>query len=99
VQPPTIIGRLRSLSPSQPPAIPEEKAAEQRAILVSLKTLKKAEDDANEALQQRILEDAVAHRALASAQRRERGEATAEKRRRDEGIDRAWLSSAPRDDK
>jgi hypothetical protein len=31
---------------------PEEKAAEQRAILVSFETVKKAEDDANEALQQ-----------------------------------------------
>jgi hypothetical protein len=34
---------------------------------MSFEMLKKAEDDANEVLQQRLLEDAAAHRALASA--------------------------------
>jgi hypothetical protein len=40
---------------------PEEKLAKQSAILASFETLKKANDDANEALRQRFLEDATAH--------------------------------------
>nr|XP_051202645.1 uncharacterized protein LOC127316284 [Lolium perenne] len=44
---------------------PEEKAAEQRALVDYFETLKKDEDAANETLRLRLLEDAVAHRALA----------------------------------
>jgi hypothetical protein len=39
----------------------EEKATEQRALVASFETLKKVEDDANEAMQQRLLEHATAH--------------------------------------
>jgi hypothetical protein len=68
---------------------PEEKAMEQRALVVSFETLKKTEDDANEALRQRLLEDVVAHRALVAAQ----------KWRREGGNDEAGSSTAPRGDK
>jgi hypothetical protein len=44
-----------------------EKAAEQRALVDSFETLKKAEDAANETLWWCLLENAVAHRALAAA--------------------------------
>jgi hypothetical protein len=54
-------------------------------------------DGANEALQQRLLEDVAAHRALASAQLRERRAAVAEKRKREGGNDGAGPSSALRD--
>jgi hypothetical protein len=60
--------------------------------------LKKAEDAANEALQQRLVEDVAAHQALATAWRMERR--TAEKlRRREGGNDGAGPSTAPRSDK
>jgi hypothetical protein len=52
---------------------------------VSFETLKKAEDDANEALQQRFLEDATAHHALATMQRWERRAAATEKQKREGG--------------
>jgi hypothetical protein len=46
---------------------PEDKAAEQRALVESFETLKKTEDAAKETLRQCLLEDAAAHRALAAA--------------------------------
>jgi hypothetical protein len=53
--------------PSEPN--PEERAAEQRALVDSFETLKKAEDSANKAPRQQMLEDASAHRAVAAAWR------------------------------
>jgi hypothetical protein len=46
---------------------PGEKATEERDMLASFETLKKAADVTNEALQQQLLEDVAAHRALATA--------------------------------
>jgi hypothetical protein len=71
----------------------KEKAARYKALVASFETLKKTEDDANEALQQRLLEDASAHRALATTRR------AAKKLRRERGNDRAMPSTAPRGDK
>jgi hypothetical protein len=48
------------------------KAAKQRALVAFFETLKKAENDANEALRQRFLENVAAHRALATARWMER---------------------------
>jgi hypothetical protein len=59
--------------------IPEEKAAEQRAIVESFETLK--DDAANARLQQILEEDATAHRAIAAA--REAAEKQARERRND----------------
>jgi hypothetical protein len=52
---------------------PEEKAAEQRALVDSFETLKKTEDAANERLRLCPLEDAAAHRALAAARQTREG--------------------------
>ncbi|KAK1626239.1 hypothetical protein QYE76_000554 [Lolium multiflorum] len=76
---------------------PKEKAAKQRALVESFETLKKAEDAANEALRQRLLEDAAAQRALAAAQRMER-RAAEKLRRREGGNDGVGPSTAPRGD-
>jgi hypothetical protein len=73
---------------------PEEKAAQQRALVESFEMLKKAEDATNKALRERMLEDAATHRALAAAWRMER--LAAEKlRRREGGSDGAGPSTAP----
>jgi hypothetical protein len=53
--------------PNEP--TPEERAAGQRVLVDSFEALKKAEDVANEALLQRLIEDSAAHRALAAARR------------------------------
>jgi hypothetical protein len=50
---------------------PEEKAEEQRVLVASFETLKKAEDDTKETLRQRLLKDAAAHRAMATARHME----------------------------
>jgi hypothetical protein len=60
--------------------------------------LKKAQDNANEALQQQLLEDAGGHRALASAQWMEQ-RASSEKQRREGDNDGARSSTAPRGDR
>jgi hypothetical protein len=58
---------------------PEERAAEQRAIVESFETLK--DDAANARLEQCLQEDAAAHRAIAAA--REAAEKQATERRND----------------
>jgi hypothetical protein len=68
--------------------------AEQRALVASFETLKKTEDDANETQRQRLLEDTMGHRALATARRME--QRATEKLRREGGNDGAGLSTAPR---
>ena len=58
---------------------PEEKAAEQRALVESFETLK--DDAANARLRQCLLEDMAVHRALAAA--REAAEKQTRERRND----------------
>jgi hypothetical protein len=79
---------------------PEEKAAEQRVLVLvdSFETLEKADDAVNETLQWCLIADAAMHQALAIAQRRER-QAAAEKQKREGGDEGARLLSALRDSK
>jgi hypothetical protein len=77
---------------------PEEKVIEKRALFASFEMLKKAQDNANEALQQQLLEDAGSHRAPASAQWMEQ-RAASEKQRREGNSDGARSSTAPRGDR
>jgi hypothetical protein len=58
---------LTSDDPNEPTL--KERAAEQRTLVYSFEKLKKTEDAAYETLQQRLLEDAAAHQALAAAWR------------------------------
>ncbi|KAK1683912.1 hypothetical protein QYE76_044760 [Lolium multiflorum] len=99
LQPPERRSWLRTWLRNQFPAWlePEEKAAEHRALVESFETLKKAEDAANKALRQQLLEDAAVHRALAAARRMERW--AMEKLRREGGNDGAGPSTAQRGDK
>jgi hypothetical protein len=76
---------------------PKEKAVEHRALVEYFETLKKENDADNKALQQRLLEDAEAHRALATARRMER-RAAEKLMRRDGGNDGAGPSTVPRGD-
>jgi hypothetical protein len=80
-------------------ADPQEKAAEQGALVESFETLKKAENAANETLQHQLLEDAAAHRALATTRRME--QRAVQKLMRREGGNNGALrpSTAPRGDK
>jgi hypothetical protein len=59
---------------------------EQRVLVESFETLKKVEAVDNEALRQRLVEDAAVHRALAAARQ------AAEKLRREGGNDGAGTS-------
>jgi hypothetical protein len=67
-------------------SLPRRRGRRSRALVDSFETFKKAEDAANETMWQRLLEDAVAHRALAAARR------TAEKQTREGRNDAASCS-------